>query len=165
MRRRGKHGASLADIEAVYRRRFREYAAVAAAILEDRDAGRDAVQEAFAAAVRRRRSFRADGSLDAWLWRTVVNMALTERRRRKPRDEWHEGSSAATANGSDAEDDVRAAIDRLPRRQRLVVFLRYYADLDYAAIAETLSIAPGTVAAALHDAHKSVRRQLQEVAR
>lgn len=164
MRRLGNQGASLAEIEAVYRRRFHEYAGVAAAILKDREAGRDAVQEAFAKAVRRRRDFRADGSLDAWLWRAVVNTALSERRSRAPLEELQESAPAAV-NGSRAGADVRAAIDRLPDRQRLIVFLRYYADLDYAGIADALGIAPGTVAAALHAAHRSVRRQLQEVAR
>src|SRR5439155_12783113 len=135
--------ASLAEIESVYRRRFQEYAGIAATILRDREAGRDAVQEAFAAAVRRRRDFRAEGSLDAWLWRAVVNAALTERRRRDPLAEWHESVPAATANGSPAADDVRSAIDRLPDRQRLIVFLRYYADLDYATIGDALEIAPG----------------------
>jgi RNA polymerase sigma-70 factor, ECF subfamily len=165
MNQPGTRGASLAEIEAVYRRRFGEYARVAAAILRDHEAGRDAVQEAFAAAVRRRADFRAQASLDAWLWRAVVNRALTERRRRAPVAEWRETDAAPASNGSRSGDDVRAAIDRLPDRQRLIVFLRYYADLDYATIADALEIAPGTVAAALHAAHDSVRRQLQEVAR
>jgi RNA polymerase sigma factor (sigma-70 family) len=60
-------------------------------------------------------------------------------------------------------DAVRAVIQQLPERQRLVVFLRYWADLDYAAIADALAIAPGTVAAALHAAHGSIRNSLQEV--
>jgi DNA-directed RNA polymerase specialized sigma24 family protein len=34
---------------------------------------------------------------------------------------------------------VRAAVEQLPERQRLVLFLRYYADLDYRSIAETLT--------------------------
>jgi RNA polymerase sigma factor (sigma-70 family) len=54
-------------------------------------------------------------------------------------------------------------IQQLPERQRLVVFLRYWADLDYAAIAEALAISPGTVAAAHHAAHGSIRNSLQEV--
>ena len=152
-------GATLAEIEAVYRRRFGEFCAVAAAILRDREAGRDAVQEAFARAVRNRRDFRRDGSLDGWLWRTVLNTALSERRRRGS-PELPEQEPAADAHEGDM---VRAVIQQLPERQRLVVFLRYWADLDYAAIAEALAIAPGTVAAALHAAHGSIRNSLQEV--
>ena len=152
-------GATLVEIEAVYRASFTQFCSVAAAILHDRDAARDAVQDAFAKAVRRRRDFRRDGALDGWLWRTVVNSALDERRRRAspelPRPE-------RAVDGTDG-DAVRALIQQLPERQRLVVFLRYWADLDYAAIADALAIAPGTVAATLHAAHGSIRNSLQEV--
>src|SRR5437764_1444372 len=108
-------GATLADIEAVYRLRFAEFCSVAAAILRDREAGRDAVQDAFAKAVRSRREFRSDGSLDAWLWRTVVNTALSARRKRSaPGLPEHEtGAEAADT------EDVRAVIQQLPERQRL----------------------------------------------
>ena len=82
MRSSTRSGATLREIEAVYTSRFPELASLAAAILRDRDAGRDSVQEAFAKAVRTRAEFRGDGSLDAWLWRAVVNTALDEQRRR-----------------------------------------------------------------------------------
>ena len=153
-------GAALADIEAVYRARFSKFCSVAAAILQNSEAGRDAVQDAFAKAVRNRREFRREGSLDAWLWRAVVNTALSERRKAATNGA---ASIAAEPAADVADDEVRAAIQRLPERQRVVVFLRYWADLDYAAIADALAIAPGTVAAALHAAHGSIRNSLQEV--
>ena len=59
-------------------------------------------------------------------------------------------------NGShegDADARVRAALSLLPERQRLVVFLRYYADLDYRTIGEALEIEIGTVGVTLHTAH------------
>ena|SRR5947208_9747007 len=155
-------GAALAEIETVYRLRFSEFCAVAAGILRDREQARDAVQDAFAKAVRDRREYRREGPLDAWLWRVVVNTALTERRKRAT--DLGPGHPENGATHDEAElDDVRAAIQSLPERQRLVVFLRYWADLDYAAIADVLAIAPGTVAASLHAAHRSVRNRLQEV--
>jgi len=43
-----------------------------------------------------------------------------------------------------------AAVERLPRRQREVLILRYYADLSEAQIAETLQISPGSVKAHAH---------------
>jgi RNA polymerase sigma factor (sigma-70 family) len=47
--------------------------------------------------------------------------------------------------------------------QRLALFLRYYADLDYAGIAEALDISRGTVSATLHAAHATLQTQLSEV--
>jgi RNA polymerase sigma factor (sigma-70 family) len=51
----------------------------------------------------------------------------------------------------------------LPERQRLTVYLRYYADLDYRAIADVLDVEVGTVSATLSAAHRSLRRNLEEV--
>jgi DNA-directed RNA polymerase specialized sigma24 family protein len=60
---------------------------------------------------------------------------------------------------------VRAALALLPERQRLALFLRYYADLDYRTISETLCIAVGTVGVTLSNAQAKLRRLLEEVAR
>jgi RNA polymerase sigma factor (sigma-70 family) len=53
----------------------------------------------------------------------------------------------------------------LPERQRLALFLRYYADLDYRSIADVLGVEVGTVSATLSAAHSSLRRALSEVNR
>jgi RNA polymerase sigma-70 factor (ECF subfamily) len=163
MRRFRGSGASLAELEALYTRRFADFASVAAAILHDRDAGRDAVQEAFAKAVRIRSGFRREGSLEGWLWRLLVTTALDERRRRTRDADRLARLDYSLSNGHVPDDDVSAAIAALPDRQKLVLFLRYYADLEYTAIADVLGIAVGTVGAALNAAHKAVRRRLEEV--
>ena len=54
-------------------------------------------------------------------------------------------------------------LDLLTERQREIVFLHYYADLDYAAIAEALAISPGTVGATLNAARNTLRSALEEV--
>ncbi len=61
--------------------------------------------------------------------------------------------------------ELRAAVAALPERQRLALFLRYYADLDYQSIATALGVERGTVAATLHAAHAVLRTKLKEVAR
>jgi len=53
-----------------------------------------------------------------------------------------------------------AALLRLPARQRQVVALRLFLDLDTAATAETLGIAPGTVTAHLARAIATLRAEL-----
>jgi RNA polymerase sigma-70 factor (ECF subfamily) len=149
-------GATKLELEALYLQRYSHFVRVATGILRDEDRGADAVQEAFAAALRQRRSFRGDGPLEAWVWRIVVNAAT------RARTDAHLAQIDAHVEPADAERPVRDAIAQLPERQRLVLFLRYYADLDYASIATALEIAPGTVAASLHAAHQSLRRQLEE---
>src|SRR5437773_7842951 len=76
-------GAELPELEALYHRGYAGFLRVATAVLRDEERAVDAVQEAFAAAIRNRRRFRSEGPLDAWVWRIVVNAALKERGRPK----------------------------------------------------------------------------------
>jgi RNA polymerase sigma-70 factor, ECF subfamily len=159
-------GASLDELEAAYRSSLPRFRRVAAAIVGDRERACDVVQDAFGTAIRKRRSFHGSGPLEAWLWRLVVNEARDQARPfQPPLEELLARGEAHTNGGADARDELRVAVALLPERQRLVLFLRYYADLDYAAIAEALEIAPGTVAATLNAAHATLRRTLQEVPR
>ena len=67
--------------------------------------------------------------------------------------------------GSPAWAKPAALIALLPERQRLAIFLRYYADLDYRSIAEALGVEVGTVSATLATAHASLRKALTRVRR
>jgi DNA-directed RNA polymerase specialized sigma24 family protein len=145
----------LDDLERLYRSRLPEFRRVAAGIAGDRELGCDAVQEAFASAVRKGRTFRGSGTLEAWVWRIVVNSARDARRRRPALAEQHEASSNGHA--------PVVPLDLLTERQREIVFLHYYADLDYAAIAEALAISPGTVGATLSAARQTLRSALEKV--
>jgi RNA polymerase sigma-70 factor, ECF subfamily len=152
----------VAELELLYRERGEHFVRVAAAVAGEGEAGRDAVQSAFATAVRKRASFRGTGPLEAWLWRVVVNEArrLARERRTLPLDETREPST----NGRPHDDlGLRAWMATLPDRQRAVLFLRYYADLDYRAIADVLGIEIGTVSATLSAAHDKLRIALREV--
>jgi RNA polymerase sigma factor (sigma-70 family) len=155
----GRRGASLDELEALYRSRYDVFARVAASVTGDSERARDAVQEAFATAVRKRRSFRGEGPLEAWVWRIVLNVARSDARGSSPAVEY---GVQETSNGHPEHDvELRVALARLPERQRTAVFLRYYADLDYAAIANALSVTPGTVAATLNAAHAALRSRLE----
>jgi RNA polymerase sigma-70 factor (ECF subfamily) len=154
-------GARLAELELLYRAKFPTFLRVATAIVRDEEVALDAVQDAFASAIRSRRQFRGEAPLEAWVWRMVVNAA------RKARRPLAEVVVEAAVNGaSPAESgDLRAAIEALPDRQRTVLFLRYFADLDYHAIAAALDVTPGTVGSTLNAAHAALRRSLKEVPR
>jgi RNA polymerase sigma factor (sigma-70 family) len=151
-----------AAIEALYRERFRAYALGATALLRDGEAALDVVQEAFAIALRRRGSFRGDGNLEAWVWRIVINVARDRRRAR-----WRESRLLPLMRPPEEEressDDMKELLLALPERQRLAIFLRYYADLSYGQIAEVLGVSSGTVSASITTARAALRQQLQEV--
>ncbi len=146
------------ELATLYRERLGDFTRVAAAIVGDADAGRDAVQDAFARALRKQRRFRGEGTLEAWVWRIVVNAARDARRRRLRKQ-----PDAPEPLETRAED-LGIPLERLSARQREVLFLHYYADLDYGAIASALDISPGTVGATLHAARATLREALtQEV--
>ena len=125
----------------------------------------DAVQETFARALSSLGSFRADGPLAAWVWRILVNTSRDHARTVElaSEDLDHVASESAVAWSGD-EFGVRRWVSCLPERQRLTVFLRYYGECDYHAIAEALEVEVGTVSATLSAAHSRLRRMLEEAA-
>src|SRR4051812_24147300 len=83
------------------------------------------------ARTRARRLFRGGGSLEAWVYRIVLRTAREQGRKPRP---------VALAEDLRAPDQpshlaVLDAVRRLSPRRRLVVFLRFFADLSYAEIA------------------------------
>jgi RNA polymerase sigma-70 factor (ECF subfamily) len=150
------------ELEELYRSRYGDFVRVATAISGSATNGTEAVQEAFAQALRSSAEFRGDAPLEAWVWRIVVNAARAERRRPGPEAA---GAVERPSPNGHTEDKfgVRRWIAALPERQRLVVFLRYYADLDYRSIAVALGIEVGTVSATLSAAHAALRSCLKEV--
>jgi RNA polymerase sigma-70 factor, ECF subfamily len=160
-------GATIDELESLYRAELPRFVRAAAAIVGDEAAGRDAVQEAFVQAVRKRASFKFESPLEAWVWRIVINEALALRRSRA--SEFERASESATTPSTNhvPEQDaaVRAWVAALPERQRLAVFLRYFADLDYQSIAVALEVEVGTVSATLATAHAALRRSYEEAVR
>jgi RNA polymerase sigma-70 factor, ECF subfamily len=158
---------TVAALGRAYERGYPRFLRVAEAIVRDEELARDVVQDAFAHALRSCSDYRGDGSLEGWIWRIVVNTARNAvRDRLRSHLPLHEiVAEQETSNGRSRGSELRALLAMLPERQRLVLFLRYYADLDYRRIAEVLDIQPGTVGATLNQAHAAVRRALEEVPR
>jgi RNA polymerase sigma-70 factor, ECF subfamily len=161
----GSRAASVEGLEALYRGELPRFVRAASAIVGSEIGGRDVVQEGFARAVRSIASFRGEVALEAWVWRIVINTALEQRR--KAGDEVALDEVFLTSENGSAEEDlgVRRWVAALPERQRLMVFLRYFAGLDYRSIAEALDVEVGTVSATLAAAHAALRRSMEEVER
>jgi RNA polymerase sigma-70 factor (ECF subfamily) len=152
-------GTSAKELELLYRNRFGAFRNGLAPLCGSFERAHDAVQEAFARALRERESFRGRGSLEGWVWRIAFRVALDERRN------GHEvvpGKAFEHASVPEPERDreLTEALRRLPARRKLVVFLRYFADLSYAEIAELCAISEGTVAATLAHAHDDLAKAL-----
>lgn len=149
------------QLEQLYRDRYVGFRNALALVAGSREAARDAVQEAFAIALRERRRLRREESLAPWVWRIAYRLALRERGR-TPEEELPADLSIL----DEERDPALAAASRsLPPRRRLVVFLRYFADCSYAEIAAALAISEGTVAATLAQAQAALHDELAEVTR
>jgi RNA polymerase sigma-70 factor (ECF subfamily) len=151
-------------LEAIYREHGPRFRRVARAIVHDAEAAEDVVQEAFAIAILRQRSYRGSGDPVGWVWRIVVNTALSRRRRRRIEEVLlHRDVGGAESSETQGEGvRVRRCVARLPKRQKLALFLHYYADMDYDAIAGVLEISAGTVGKLLWDARTTLRTMLDE---
>jgi RNA polymerase sigma factor (sigma-70 family) len=158
-----KRGADIREVERVYRDHFNDFARIAFAITRDEELAREAVQETFARALRSRESYRREGTVEAWLWSILVNVARSSRPRPRTQFEYVDGESRAVPEVAALDGDFGRWVAALPERQRLTVFLRYWVDLDYRAIASVLDVEVGTVSATLNAAHATLRGSLKEV--
>jgi RNA polymerase sigma-70 factor (sigma-E family) len=122
----------------------------------------DLVQGALASAYRHWRRIAPDP--DAYVRRSVLNAYLNHWRRLLRRellvDRFPE--RAAAVEEVEDRDLVWRALSLLPPRQRAVVVLRFYEDLDVARTAELLQISTGTVKSQTSKALASLRTSLQQ---
>jgi RNA polymerase sigma-70 factor (ECF subfamily) len=97
----------------------------------------------------------------AWVVRTALNAGASRWRRRKRETTLggHDGA-AAEPHGTGLDAVVLAALRRLSTRQREVIVLRDFLDLDIDTTARELGIAPGTVRAHLSRAMAALRSEL-----
>jgi RNA polymerase sigma factor (sigma-70 family) len=132
----------------------------------DRDTAQDLVAEAFARAWASWPVVSRHPAPAAWVVRTALNAGISRWRRRRREvpvpdlaqvADWSATSQAA---GSSVDARIMAALLRRPARQRQVVALRLFLDLDTARTAQVLGIAPGTVQAHLGRAIAALRDEL-----
>jgi RNA polymerase sigma factor (sigma-70 family) len=145
-------------LERLYRERYGRFRDGLATITGSYDTAHDVVQDAFAQALVKRRRFRGEGSLEGWVWRIAFRLALNERRRRGA---WTLESLEPSVVEPARDPELAAALQRLPARKRLIVFLHYFADLSYGEIADVCAISEGTVGATLNQARAALREALE----
>jgi len=153
----------------LFRDHHLELVRLAAMMLGDIPAAEDVVQDAFERLHRHWRQIREPSSGLAYARSCVLNGCRTAHRRVAVARKY--APRLAGRQGDDARDPVAAvddgaqvlaALRLLTHRQREVVVLRYYADLDVAEIAETLRITPGAVRAVINRALAVLGRAVGE---
>ena len=139
----------------------------------DRTAAEDVVQDSFLGLYRGWSRLRDPERALGYLRTSVVNGCRSVRRAR--RTAWTRGdggghgqqheppvwSAEAAAIAGESQREVLAAVANLPRRQREVLALRYYAGLNDTEIASVLRVSRGTVSSTASRALAALARELR----
>jgi RNA polymerase sigma-70 factor (ECF subfamily) len=127
----------------------------------------DAVQDAVVTAWGRFDQLRDHGRFDAWFGRILVNVCRQwlrnrARQRVRPLAEVGEPAMPDASGPASARDAISRAMTGLDPDHRIVIVLRYWADLSVDEIASRIGVPAGTVKSRLHYALRSMRCGLEQ---
>ena len=137
----------------------------------------DLAQDVFIRAYRGLRTFKSQASLGTWLYRIGVNVCLNRVSVKAPKPESLDpliaGSDRRVASQDETAADallrderagqVRAAIAKLPKKQRATLVLRVYHDLPHDEIARILGSSVGAVKANFFHALNNLKKLMREL--
>jgi RNA polymerase sigma-70 factor (ECF subfamily) len=138
----------------------------------------DLLQETFLRAYRKLSLFQGESGFYTWVYRIAVNLALSDRRRRKsarpavalssretfdPPDDPAQTDPAGPLERAERDARVQNALSALAPDHRAVVVLKDLDGLRYEEIAEMLNIPVGTVRSRLHRARNELRLLLHGI--
>jgi RNA polymerase sigma factor (sigma-70 family) len=137
------------------------------ALVRDREAADDLVQDCLEHALAGWRMRRRDGNLKAWLFTILRNQHISELRRRARRGTRADVEEADAAGEAHREGDPErrlifrdclSALDALPEEQKSILLLVGVEDLSYEEMSKVLGIPLGTVMSRLSRARERFRR-------
>lgn len=142
--------------------------------MPSREDAEDATSEVFLKVRGKLDQYDASRPFNAWLYRVAANQCWDLLRRRRVRQDMETGDietiplehpdpgqlERLLAERSAAQ--VRKGLEQLPNRTRMALTLRYYADMSYDEIAETLGVRRAFVGVLLLRARHQLRRVLEE---
>jgi RNA polymerase sigma-70 factor, ECF subfamily len=151
--------------EMIIRSLSRNLFAIAYGILQNREEAEDVVQDTLAKAWKSRWRVRDPEKFPAWISTIARHRARDLARRRRPEPLPHDFESADTAStetgSAHLDSEVQAALSQLPELHRMAVTLRYFEELDYATIEQTLGLSNGALRGILGRSLGVMRRRLK----
>lgn len=134
-------------------------------VANDADA-KDVAQRALVQAFLKVKELREGGSFRSWVYRVAANLSLNLLRDRKPTAALADDVAVALTREplveEEAQKRLRAAVTRLPPQQRLVVELRIYEELPFAAVGEIAECSEESAKVNFHHALKKLRVLMNE---
>jgi len=164
----GRHGA----FDVIVERHRRQIYQICYRFLGNHEDASDVSQEVFLRAYRGLRNFKGNAALGTWLHRIAVNACLNRVAVKTPRTEpidehQHVDMQTESPDARLLRDEragrVRAAVARLPRKQRAALILRTYQELSHQEIATLLGTTVGAAKANVFHALQNLRKLLGEM--
>ena len=148
----------------IIRTHSRTLFAIAYGILQSREEAEDVVQDSLVKAWKRRRRVRDPEKFPAWLATVARHKAhdVFRKRRTVPLSEQlTEPIEPGSTNTSALDQGVHSALAALPELHRAALILRYFEEMDYRTIENSLGLTNGALRGILGRALTSMRKQLR----
>lgn len=174
--KRGDEGAFVSLVERHEKRVFR----LLMRMMGTREEAEDVAQETFLSLHRHGRNFRSESRFSTFVYRVAANAALNRRRslgRARTRAQKLVAKQAAgdhlpseprnpedATQGAEVAVQVQRALGTLPAGMRMPLVMYELEGLSYGEIADSLSVAEGTVKSRIHRARQMLKRELAPVA-
>ena len=136
-------------------------------VLRDSELAREVVQETFLRLCREDPS-KIGGYIAQWLFTVCRNLAFDTRKREARMTPLVDTDVGVDSNLEQKETvgEIFRLVEKLPKNQREVVYLKFQCDLSYKEISEVTKLSMGNVGLLLHTALKAIRKRvLSESAR
>jgi RNA polymerase sigma-70 factor, ECF subfamily len=156
-----------ADFERLYQASYGKILGTVTAMLADRSAAEDCVQDAFERAYKKWPTWEPIAPAEAWVHRIAINAAVSYQRKMKIREVGEvirrigRPELAPDPQVLVENRDIAAALTQLPPKQAAAIVLRHYHGYTNRAIAEALGIPERTVASRLAVAKARLREMLK----
>ncbi len=137
----------------------------ASALLRDRDAADDLVQDCLARAFDRLHLWQPSGTMRAWLFTILHNLHVNQSRKRGREPEIRTDTDNLERQPAPSDQDTGLvardlvnALDQLPEEQRIVILLVGLEGLSYADVASVTGTPLGTVMSRLSRGRERLRQ-------
>jgi RNA polymerase sigma-70 factor (ECF subfamily) len=157
-----------ADFERLYNASYGKILGTVTAMLGDRAAAEDCVQDAFERAYKKWPTWEPIAPAEAWVHRIAINAAVSYTRKMRIREVGElirrigRPGLAPDPQMLAEYGDLATALGKLPPKQAAAIVLRHYHGYTNRAIAQALGIPERTVASRLAVAKVRLRDMLQE---
>ena len=144
-------------------------------LLRNRELAEDALQAAFIKLITKSSKYKYPMPFSPWVYRITYNCAVSEMRKAKVQQNFIlkyffnsnkpcQNDALAEISDMEAVEEIKSAIDSLPPKQRAMMILHRYEEMDYEQIAVTVGCGLGSVKYQMGEAYKELEKKLSHLA-